>query len=140
MSESEGREYKIALAGTLPGEQGNGWDDDTLKAELDRDRSRVRYARVAYTVLHTREVTATGKRVLTIQLVRVEPTPDELASIEERQLLDMFERRTGQTTLFAMQDANEEGVAQQQRELYGPGGDDETAGPWPGDPEWRQPE
>jgi hypothetical protein len=95
-----GQEYRIALAGSLPAEQANGWDDETLKEELFQNRARVRYARVAYSVLHSKEVTATGKRVLTIVLQRIEPTPDGQADSDERELLHLFERRTGQATLF----------------------------------------
>lgn len=100
----EGRDYKIALAGSLPGEQANGWDDDDFAAVLDGNRAKVRYARIAYNVLHSKEVTATGKRILTIQLQRIEPVSDEKAADDEQDLTEMFTARTGQATLFANTD------------------------------------
>lgn len=100
-SGNDERDYKIALAGSLPGEQANGWDDDAIKASLDGDRARIRYARVAYNVMSAKEMTASGKRVLTIQLHRIEPVSDDLSEAEGRELVRMFEQRTGQTTLFA---------------------------------------
>lgn len=100
----EGRDYKIALAGTLPGDHANGWDDDDFAATLDGNRAKTRYARVAYSVMHSKEVTATGKRILTIQLQRIEPVPDEAAESDEQMLMHLFERRTGQSTLFPPRD------------------------------------
>lgn len=101
MTEAEGQEYRIALAGSLPGEGANGWDDDLLKESLFQDRARIRYARIAYNVLHAREVTATGKRVLTLGIARVEPIPEAMSTVEERQMLQLFETRTGQGSLFS---------------------------------------
>lgn len=124
MSQDEGQDFRIALAGTLPGEQANGWDDDTLKADLYRNRAKVRYARVAYNVASSKEITSTGKRILTIQLVRIEPVGESLDSLEEAELMHFFEQRTGQATLLAPVEGST---------------NDPTAGPWPGDPEWREP-
>lgn len=101
------QEYRVALSGSLPPEQANGWDDEALKEDLYGDRSRIRYARVAYNVLHHREMTATGKRVLTLSLVRVEPVPDGQAAAEEAALLELFEERTGQAPLFPMAAADD---------------------------------
>lgn len=95
----ENREYRIALAGTLPGEQANGWDDDDFAAVLDGNRAKVRYAHVAYNVQSAKEVTATGKRIITVQLLRIEPTPEESAGEDERMLAEMFTARTGQAML-----------------------------------------
>lgn len=96
---SDDREYKIALAGSLPSEQANGWDDDDFAAILDGNRARMRYARVAYSVMSSKEVTATGKRILTVQLHRIEPVPDAKSSDEEQAILELFTERTGQATL-----------------------------------------
>jgi hypothetical protein len=103
MTDAE-QDYKIALAGTLPGEQSNGWED--LADDLHRDRARVRYARIAYNVQSSKEVTATGKKILTIQLLRIEPTDNNLADIDEMELRRMFEARTGQATLLADRDVS----------------------------------
>lgn len=120
----EGQEFKIALAGSMPGELANGWDDDNLKDDLYKDRARVRYARVAYNVASAKEVTATGKRILTIGLVRVEPTDDDDAAVEEAEIIRLFEARTGQATLWQNSDTTDR---------------DPAAGPYPGDPEWQEP-
>lgn len=100
MAEEESNDYRIALAGTLPGEQANGWDGQA--EDLDADRARVRYALVAYNVASLKEVTATGKKVLTVQLLRIEPCSDEEdEGLVSTMLRERFEARTGQTTLFA---------------------------------------
>lgn len=104
---ADDREYKIALAGTMPAEQANGWDDDDFAATLDGNRAKVRYARIAYSVASAKEVTDTGKRILTVRLQRIEPIPDEQAASEERELVNMYERRTGQATLFPPRDDDE---------------------------------
>lgn len=92
------RDYRVALAGTMPGEQANGWDDDDFLAQLDGNRSRIRYARVAYRVMHKKEITDSGRKILTIQLVQIEPTDDE---DDARKISDLYEARTGQATLFS---------------------------------------
>ena len=97
---SDDREYKIALSGALPGVDSNGWDDDDFAAVLDGNRAKTRYARVAYSVASSKEVTATGKRILTVQLLRIEPVPDEKMADEETALTEMHTVRTGQAPLF----------------------------------------
>lgn len=137
---SEDSDYRIALAGSLPAEQANGWDDPDLAEDLFQNRAKVRYARIAYTVLHYREVTATGKRIITIALNRIEPVPDEHAAAEAREINTLYEARTGQATLFTQADEAEEAEA---AEAWGDAPivhQDPTAGPWPGDPEWKAPE
>jgi hypothetical protein len=98
--------YKIALGGNLPKEQANGWSDPELADDMFRDRSRVRYAVVAYNVNKYTEKVETEGRILTLQIKRVEPTDagtDDERTLSEL-LLKLFEERTGQTTLFAGQD------------------------------------
>jgi hypothetical protein len=132
MTDDGEREYRIALAGSLPGDQANGWDTAELKTQLDANRAKVRYALVAYNVLHTREVTDTGKRVLTIRLQAVEPVPDSDADGVRDHLQELYTERTGQASLFAMQD----GLVATQDATEGR---EPEAGPWPGDPEWVAP-
>jgi hypothetical protein len=91
--------YKVALAGTLPTEQASGWADEGFAETLDRDRVRTRYALVAYNVASAKEVTATGKKILTVQLQRIEPVPDDDADEFASTLSNYFEDRTGQTML-----------------------------------------
>lgn len=98
MSSDDDR-YRIALSAVLPGDQANGWED--MAEELDGDRAKIRYARIAYTVQKVSEVTATGKRIVAMQLVRIEPVNDaDNARDDEQMLMHLFEERTGQATLF----------------------------------------
>lgn len=101
MTDAE-QDYRIALAGTLPDDQHNGWVD--IAADLDDDRETVRYARVAFNVQKVTEVTATGRRIVVVQLLRIEPTENDN---EARELADLFEQRTGQATLFREGDDDE---------------------------------
>ena len=103
--------YKIALGGNLPKEQANGWSDPELADDMFRDRSRVRYAVIAYNVNKYTEKVETEGRILTLQIKRVEPvesgTDDEKALAEL--LMKLFETRTGQATLFANDDDDPDG-------------------------------
>lgn len=94
------RAYKIALSGALPNDDINGWDNDDLAEDLNADRSKVRYAVISYTVHSTKEMTASGKKILTIQLHRIEPVPDDDADEFAQTMVDYYEERTGQTSLF----------------------------------------
>lgn len=94
------RAFKVTLSSGMPKGPENGWDDEDFAEELDGDRALTRYARVAYNVKSMREVTATGQKILAIQLLRIEPTPDSMRNDDEQAVLDFFEHRTGQATLF----------------------------------------
>lgn len=99
--------FKVALAGTLPSEQANGWADEEFAEKLDQNRAATRYALVAYSVMHAKEVTATGKKILTIQLQRIEPIPAEDEAEMASTLSNYFEDRTGQTMLPLKADTGE---------------------------------
>lgn len=100
MPSDDGREFKVALSSALPSEDMNGWDDDDFAATLDADRGKVRCARISYNVLHQKTMTSTGKKILTIQLLQIEPTEDA-GGTEQQMLAHLRELRTGQATLFA---------------------------------------
>lgn len=124
------REYKIVLSGVLPPDDMNGWDNPALARMFDADRKQVRYALVAYNVHSGKEITETGDRILTVRLRGVEPVTDPAqADSVEQDMQTMFETRTGKVTLFGPPTDNDDDEPQPQ---------DPTAGPWPGDPEWRQ--
>jgi hypothetical protein len=100
--------YKIALGGNLPKEQANGWSDPELADDMFRDRSRIRYAVIAYNVNKYTEKVETEGRILTLQIKRVEPADAGGTDEETLQglLMRLFEARTGQATLFAGDDAD----------------------------------
>jgi len=97
---NDDRIFKVALSGSLPNDDVNGWDNDDFAEELNNERSKGRYAVVYYNVHSTKDITATGKKILTIQLHRVEPVPDEDVDEFAQTMTDYFEQRTGITSLF----------------------------------------
>jgi hypothetical protein len=100
------REFRVALAGSLPDEDASGWDNDEYAAQLDDDRPRTRYAIIAYNVHSVKEITGNGKRIITLQITRIEPVPDDDEDEFAQTLNDYTEDRTGQATLFPPGDSH----------------------------------
>lgn len=95
------RRYKVALAGSLPDEQQNGWDSDDFAELLDGNRAEVRFAMVSYNVLHVREVTDTGKKIVTIRVRGIEPVEEtHQAHFVRTQMGELRQTRTGQAALI----------------------------------------
>lgn len=100
MSDEE-RAYKVALAGSLPDEQQNGWDSDEFAEKLDKNRAELRYAMVSYNVLHLREVTDSGKKIVTVRIRGIEPVEEaHQAHFVKTQMGTLRQARTGQAALI----------------------------------------